>query len=224
MGLGARLDCGIWAIAGVASLACGLPARADEAVQQRIVEDPRLAADSAPVSQISGSRIVAADSERPIGPARYALRSHIGGASIVTFVASPPRAPSEGLGSMPEGLPLAGRLSSSYGLRVHPILGGLRWHGGVDLAAPAGTPVRATSDGVVERAAWSGGYGLMVELDHGQGTESLYGHMERITVAAGQSVKKGDLLGYVGSTGLSTGPHLHYEIRRGGHTVDPLRR
>jgi murein DD-endopeptidase MepM/ murein hydrolase activator NlpD len=119
-------------------------------------------------------------------------------------------------------MPISGRLSSSYGYRVHPILGGVRLHRGIDLAAPVGTPVRATSDGRVEKADRYGGLGLMVELDDGAGTETLYGHMSRLAVTSGARVKKGDVIGYVGSTGLSTGPHLHYEIRRNGEAIDPV--
>lgn len=234
MGHQAKRFSGMLAIAAVATLACALPARADEplaAARQGFAEDPRLAADWSEPSSTDRAREAAAPSGRIvagdaqlIGPARYALRSKVGSASVITFVATPPRVAFDGPGTAPEGMPLNGRLSSQYGLRTHPILGGTRFHDGVDLAAPAGTPIRATSDGVVERAAWTGGYGLMVEVNHGQGTETLYGHMERMAVSAGQSVKKGDVLGYVGSTGLSTGPHLHYEVRQSGHAVNPLHR
>jgi len=124
--------------------------------------------------------------------------------------------------SMPAGLPIAGRLTSSFGMRLHPILGDWRPHFGVDLAAPAGTPVLATSDGVVTRAAWAGGYGLMVELAGAGGMSTRFGHLSRMAVGEGQSVRKGDVIGFVGSTGLSTGPHLHYEVRRNGRAVDPF--
>lgn len=125
--------------------------------------------------------------------------------------------------SIPSITPVASvRLSSGYGMRVHPVLGGRRAHKGVDIAAPVGTPIRATADGVVGMADWNGGYGLYVELDHGGNMETRYGHMSRIAVASGQQVRKGDIIGYVGSTGRSTGPHLHYEVRVAGEAVNPL--
>jgi len=125
--------------------------------------------------------------------------------------------------SIPSADPLDGfRMTSGYGMREHPILGGRRKHDGVDLASPVGTPVHATADGTVERASWFGGYGLFVEIDHGASLETRYGHMSRLAVAEGQFVHKGDVIGYVGSTGRSTGPHLHYEVRVDGKAVNPL--
>lgn len=122
----------------------------------------------------------------------------------------------------PAGLPLAAfRLTSTYGPRLHPVLGIMRNHKGLDLAAPEGTPIRATADGTVARAAWAGGYGLMVELSHGNRTETRYGHMSRLAVLPGQRVAQGEVIGYVGSTGRSTGPHVHYEILVDGRAVDP---
>ncbi|MFM6831857.1 MAG: M23 family metallopeptidase [Novosphingobium sp.] len=113
-------------------------------------------------------------------------------------------------------------LTSGYGMRVHPVLGGRRAHKGIDLAAATGTPIRASADGVVEKADWFGGYGLFVSLDHGGAMETRYGHMSRVAVAEGQQVRKGDIIGYVGSTGRSTGPHLHYEVRVAGEAVNPV--
>jgi murein DD-endopeptidase MepM/ murein hydrolase activator NlpD len=113
-------------------------------------------------------------------------------------------------------------LTSRFGLREHPMLGIRRAHLGVDLAAPSGSPIVATSDGIVGEADWRGGYGLLVALEHGGGIETRYGHMSRLNVAAGQSVHKGDVIGFVGSTGLSTGPHLHYEVRVNGQPINPL--
>lgn len=125
--------------------------------------------------------------------------------------------------AMPSGMPVAARaLTSGFGLRRHPILGGLRSHAGLDLAAPTGTPVVATSSGVVSADGWYGGYGLLVAVDHGGGVQTRYGHMSRLAVVAGQRVRKGEVIGYVGSTGRSTGPHLHYEMRIGGQAVNPL--
>ena len=125
--------------------------------------------------------------------------------------------------SIPSLVPVEGvKLTSDFGMRWHPVLGGRRAHKGVDLAAPAGTPIRASADGMVERADWFAGYGLFVALEHGGDIETRYGHMSRLNVAAGQRVRKGDVIGYVGSTGRSTGPHLHYEVRIAGEAVNPM--
>ena len=112
-------------------------------------------------------------------------------------------------------------MTSTFGMREHPILGGRRAHKGVDLAAPVGTPIYATADGMVSRASWFSGYGLFVSLEHGGTMQTRYGHMSRLNVAEGQMVHKGDVIGFVGSTGNSTGPHLHYEVRVSGEAVNP---
>jgi murein DD-endopeptidase MepM/ murein hydrolase activator NlpD len=116
------------------------------------------------------------------------------------------------------------RISSRFtGSRLHPILRVVRAHLGVDYAAPAGTPVHAASGGVVVAAGWAGGYGKTVRLRHANGYETLYGHLSRLAVRAGQRVAQGDPIGAVGSTGLATGPHLDYRMARNGQFVDPLR-
>ena len=125
--------------------------------------------------------------------------------------------------SIPSLVPVDGvKLTSDFGMRWHPVLGGRRQHKGVDLAAPAGTPIHASADGIVGRADWFSGYGLYVALEHGGNIETRYGHMSRLNVAAGQTVHKGDIIGYVGTTGRSTGPHLHYEVRIAGEAVNPI--
>lgn len=113
------------------------------------------------------------------------------------------------------------RTSSNYGMRTHPVLGGLRGHKGIDMSAPTGTPIYATADGVVSKAEWFSSYGNFIAIGHGGELETRFGHLSRIAVSAGQRVSKGDLIGYVGSTGRSTGPHLHYEVRVAGQAVDP---
>lgn len=113
------------------------------------------------------------------------------------------------------------RMSSNYGMRTHPVLGGLRGHKGVDMAAPTGTPVYATADGMVSKAEWFSSYGNYIAIAHGAELETRFAHLSRMSVSAGQRVRKGDLIGYVGSTGRSTGPHLHYEVRVAGLAVDP---
>ena len=130
--------------------------------------------------------------------------------------------PTRGI-SVPSRMPLEGaQLTSGFGMRTHPVLGGRRAHAGIDLAAPTGTPVYATADGVVGRADWYSSYGLYISINHGAAMETRYAHLSRLAVAAGDNVKKGDLIGYVGSTGRSTGPHLHYEVRVDGVAVNPI--
>ncbi|NJS15539.1 MAG: M23 family metallopeptidase [Sphingopyxis sp.] len=114
------------------------------------------------------------------------------------------------------------KLSSAYGMRVHPVTGRLARHNGIDIPAPHGTPIYATADGIVGRAQRLGGYGLYVEVEHGNNIQTRYGHMSSYAVTSGQRVKKGDIIGYVGSTGRSTGNHLHYEVRIAGTPVNPL--
>ena len=121
--------------------------------------------------------------------------------------------------------PLDGALvSSGYGPRRHPILGGTRRHGGVDLPAPSGTPVHAAADGTVRYAGRNGSYGRFIRLDHGFGLETAYGHLRRYALGLRRDrrVRRGEVIGYVGSSGLSTGPHLHYEVRINGRAIDPL--
>ncbi|MBH5321275.1 M23 family metallopeptidase [Aurantiacibacter sediminis] len=125
--------------------------------------------------------------------------------------------------STPWLMPIEGaRLTSGYGNRNHPVLRRRAHHHGVDLAAPTGTPVYATADGTVEMAQWYSSYGNYVQIDHGGDVETRYAHLSRYTVRDGERVSAGDLIGYVGSTGRSTGPHLHYEIRMDGQSVNPI--
>jgi murein DD-endopeptidase MepM/ murein hydrolase activator NlpD len=128
-----------------------------------------------------------------------------------------------GVGEMREGLvaPVPGRISSGYGSRRHPILGYRRMHAGLDFKATHGTPIHAVTDGVVQFAGRHGGHGNFVKLSHGGGLATGYAHMSRIAVSNGARVRRGQVIGYVGSTGLSTGPHLHYEMYRNGATVNP---
>lgn len=119
------------------------------------------------------------------------------------------------------GAPVSGHLTSSFGMRFHPILGYSRMHAGVDFGAPYGAPIYAVSDGIVSFAGRNGGHGNFVKLAHGGGLGSGYAHMSRIATYAGERVRRGQVIGYVGSTGLSTGPHLHFEVYRNGATVNP---
>ena len=119
-------------------------------------------------------------------------------------------------------LPLGGRISSPFGVRTHPIFRTARFHRGVDIRAAWGTPVLASADGQVTTSGWSGGYGLRVRVAHRDGLATSYSHLSRITVPIGSSVRQGELIGFVGSTGFSTGAHLHFELFRGSEAVDPL--
>lgn len=115
------------------------------------------------------------------------------------------------------------RVASGFGYRIDPIYKTVKFHAGLDFSAPQGTPIYATADGVVTTAGFSnGGYGNHVVINHGYGYETLYGHMFRVKVRVGQSVKRGDLIGWVGSTGKSTGPHCHYEVHKNGQKLDPI--
>ena len=126
---------------------------------------------------------------------------------------------------MPVRDPLLGdaSVSSPFGYRSDPFLGRPALHPGVDLVQPFGSDIRATAAGRVTHAGWMGGYGNMVEIDHGNGLATRYGHMSEIAVQEGDEVGFGKVLGKIGSTGRSTGPHLHYEVRVDGEPVDPER-
>jgi len=117
--------------------------------------------------------------------------------------------------------PVTGEVTSPFGQRIHPISGDSRFHTGVDLRAPSGSPIRAAAEGVVREAGQRGGYGNAVELDHGDGTSTLYAHASALLVKPGQHVAQGEPIALVGQTGAATGPHLHFELRRHGHPVEP---
>jgi murein DD-endopeptidase MepM/ murein hydrolase activator NlpD len=115
------------------------------------------------------------------------------------------------------------RIASGFGYRIDPVYKTTKFHAGLDFAAPQGTPIYATANGTVITAGNTGnGYGNHVVINHGYGYETLYGHMFRVKTRVGQKVKRGEIIGYVGSTGKSTGPHCHYEVHRNGDPVDPV--
>ena len=126
------------------------------------------------------------------------------------------------MAAFPDKWPVqGGEISSPYGSRVGPIEGGYEWHQGIDIAVDFGAPVYASAAGKIEQAGWNGGYGRYVRINHGNGYESAYGHMSSLAVEAGQQVAKGEIIGFVGSSGYSTGPHIHYEVLVDGQAVDP---
>jgi murein DD-endopeptidase MepM/ murein hydrolase activator NlpD len=170
--------------------------------------EPRAAVTFARAADIEGALVDFSRVVRPIKPGGDA-RS---GAKGYT-----------GAFAWPARLPLSSSvLTSRFGMRHHPILGTVRRHSGADLAAAMGTPVKAPSPGVVMAAQWQGGYGLMVVVDHGKGVQTRYAHLSQVAVSPGQRVGLGDVLGFVGASGLATGPHLHYEMRLNGQAIDPI--
>jgi murein DD-endopeptidase MepM/ murein hydrolase activator NlpD len=124
---------------------------------------------------------------------------------------------------LPSIWPVDGRLMDGFGRRLDPLSGEGEMHTGVDISAVQGTPVKASADGIVMFAAWNGGYGRCVVIDHGNNYQTLYGHLSRITAIEGQEIRQGEILGAVGTSGHSTGPHLHYEVHVGSTPVNPYR-
>lgn len=149
--------------------------------------------------------------EESSSPALASLANGIGARQIGASVSSPSRMPVEGI-----------YLTSGFGMRNHPVTGGRRAHKGIDLAGPTGTPIHAAADGIISRADWFSTYGLYVSIEHGGEIQTRYAHMSRLNVAKGQRVRKGDVIGFIGSTGRSTGPHLHYEVRISKRAVNPI--
>ena len=121
----------------------------------------------------------------------------------------------------PKGFPVRGNISSNYGRREHPGSGENEFHSGIDISTNPGNPVRATADGIVSFSGWSGGSGNLVAVEHGHGFSTFYAHNRINAVKVGQKVHRGDVISYVGSTGNSTGPHVHYEIWKDGRHVNP---
>ena len=124
---------------------------------------------------------------------------------------------------VPLGKPCRGYISSYYGYRRDPFTGRRAFHSGIDIVGRYGAPVRATADGVVWRVGYTRGLGRYVKIKHKHGFMTVYGHLRKFVVKRGERVKKGDIIGYLGNTGRSTGPHLHYEVRRWGRSLNPLR-
>ncbi len=130
----------------------------------------------------------------------------------------------DGVIAVPADKPVrAGAFTSGFGVRSDPFSGGAARHMGIDIAGPVGTPIYATADGVVSEAGWhAGGYGNLIKVDHGRGIETRYAHLSAIAVRTGERIKRGQLIGRMGSTGRSTGSHLHYEVRIDGRAVNPI--
>lgn len=121
----------------------------------------------------------------------------------------------------PQGVPVDGQLSSGFGMRVHPRYGSKKFHSGIDLSAPRGTPIHATADGIISFSGWSKGNGNIVVIEHGHGFSTVYAHNTKNLIKVGQTVKRGQKIATTGSTGVSTGPHVHYEVWKNGERVNP---
>lgn len=121
----------------------------------------------------------------------------------------------------PQGVPVDGQLSSGFGMRVHPRYGSRKFHSGIDISAPRGTPVHATADGIVSFSGWSKGNGNIIVIEHGHGFSTVYAHNAKNLIPVGQTVKRGQEIATTGSSGVSTGPHVHYEIWKNGERVNP---
>lgn len=129
----------------------------------------------------------------------------------------------QGAIAIPSAMPAEGtNFTSGFGVRSDPFQRRAAMHAGVDLAGPVGTRIYATADGTVSRSQWVNGYGNLVEIDHGRGIQTRYGHLSKALVSPGQKVRRGDLIALMGSTGRSTGSHLHYEVRLNGKAVNPV--
>ncbi len=199
------------------------PAIAEQVPLSAVVGQPHIAQHAAPLGQGDAqfkqlfTQWVALDNG---GKASTFSNPSISSASISN---SFPRFPNHQTISIPSRTPLDNsHVSSGYGMRTHPVIGGRRRHNGIDLAAKSGTPIYATADGIVSRANRYGSYGNYIAIEHGGEIQTRYAHLSRIAVNANDMVKKGELIGYVGSTGRSTGPHLHYEVRISGKSVNPM--
>ena len=179
--------------------------------------NPAMANETATATQITGA--IDAAQAAPTGDREFAELFANWRSMDKTGVAS--SAPIAGV-SVPSRMPLEdATLTSNFGMRTHPVLGGRRNHKGIDLAQPSGTPVYATADGVIGKAEWFSSYGNYIQIEHGGEMQTRYAHLSGYAISAGEQVRKGQLIGFVGSTGRSTGPHLHYEVRVAGLAVDP---
>ena len=184
-------------------------AQNDRATAMQAIEE--LNASSAQVSAMLKER-QAARAAAAVAAAAAATQSSGGQGASDNWV--------QGTGQL--GWPVSGEITSPYGYRVHPIWGTTIYHSGIDIGVDEGTPVHAADGGVVVWSGWMGGYGYAVVIDHGNGLSTLYGHNSELAVDEGQSVAKGQVISYAGSTGNSTGPHVHFEVRVNGDPVDPM--
>lgn len=196
--------------------------RAEEERRRKAEEERRRVAEERRRAEEHARQVAAA--ERRAEAERAARSAAAAPAPAPVAAPAPARAPAPAPKAAPSGWrrPSDGRISSGFGMRRHPIFGTGRMHTGVDFGAPMGAPIYAATDGVVVSAGWRGGYGLAVVVDHGGGVATLYAHSSRLNVAPGQRVSRGQVIAATGSTGQSTGPHLHFEVRVNGQPRDPM--
>jgi murein DD-endopeptidase MepM/ murein hydrolase activator NlpD len=228
-----------WSIFAAASLAtaAAAPSYADVTRMER--ELAAMQADVALIKEAAQRRYQLTASEvRRLGLDPSRLQAGVGGPfeAVETVRAADPNFKAlfnswtkldqleQGTVAIPSTEPVRGtNFTSGYGVRSDPFRGRAAMHAGIDLAGPIGTPIYATADGIVQRSEYNnGGYGNLVELDHGHGIQTRYGHLSKSMVVAGQKVKRGDMIALMGSTGRSTGSHLHYEVRIDGKAVNPV--
>jgi murein DD-endopeptidase MepM/ murein hydrolase activator NlpD len=176
----------------------GVPAQAEEGTDPRGAGGPLLSLDADALAEVE-ARAAALEADLQVFEAALREKARI-----------------------PSIWPVEGETTDRFGVRGNPFGGGSsEYHSGQDISAPKGTPVVAPADGTVTHAGWQSGYGNLVTIDHGNGLTTRYGHLSKVEVAVGQEVKRAALIGLVGSTGRSTGPHLHYEVRIGDVAVSP---
>lgn len=185
-------------------------AKSNKAAAAQMEQD--LNAQLASVRNLIQQRLAAAEAARQAAQQQAASDDEGGGGSDDNYV--------QGTGAM--GWPCSGPITSPFGYRTHPIFGTTIFHAGIDIGVDYGTPIHAADSGVVVYSGWISGYGNAVIIDHGGGISTLYGHNQSLAVSEGQSVSKGSVIAYAGSTGNSTGPHLHFEVDVNGSPVNPM--
>ena len=178
-----------------------------------------MAVTTASATATTGSTAGSSTATRSSSTAQFAAALQ---SAVSAAPAAGPAAPASETGSgQTWTLPVDGRVTSKFGMRKHPVTGVYKLHTGTDFAASTGTPIGAASGGVVKSAGWQSGYGNTVVIDHGNGVSTMYAHASALLVKPGQQVAPGEAVAKVGSTGLSTGPHLHFEVREDDKPVDP---
>lgn len=185
-------------------------AKSNKAAAAQMEQD--LNAQLASVRNLIQQRLAAAEAARQAAQQQAASNDEGGGGSDDNYV--------QGTGAM--GWPCSGPITSPFGYRTHPIFGTTIFHAGIDIGVDYGTPIHAADSGVVVYSGWISGYGNAVIIDHGGGISTLYGHNQSLAVSEGQSVSKGSVIAYAGSTGNSTGPHCHFEVDVNGSPVNPM--
>ena len=229
----------VWSIFAAAQLAAAAQAPSSADVRRMERELAAMQADVAVIKEAAQRRYqITASEVRRLGLDPKRLQAGTGGPfeAVETVRAADPNFKAlfhswtkldqleQGTVAIPSTEPVRGvNFTSGYGVRSDPFRGRAAMHAGIDLAGPIGTPIYATADATVGRSEYnSGGYGNLVELEHGHGIQTRYGHLSKSLVSAGQKVKRGDVIGLMGSTGRSTGSHLHYEVRIDGKAVNPV--